>query len=323
MIRLAYISFLLFLSALSGRAQILAQDTVRQQDWPTGVPMDDETIEWRQDIYRELDLTKQRNAGLYSDSFQEDETTGLFARIFEVALEGKIKLYKYDIDGNERLIKRNQTDIKHILDDFHIAYTCKGNTVSVNKSDIPFAEVTVFYLKEAIYYDVINSSCSTRVLALCPVIVMEDEFSDEPVRYPLFWVKYSELERYLHSTYTIPEYRNLAGKMPMDEYFALNLYEGDVYKVYNAFGNAMSTEINNNTLLHAERAKIKQNFEKIQKTTYNIYYNDKKETQKAEVSKPEKVKTKHIWIFPWQKKKMKEAEKKEEDKESENQKSSK
>ena len=170
MIRLAYISFLLFLSALSGRAQILAQDTVRQQDWPTGVPMDDETIEWRQDIYRELDLTKQRNAGLYSDGFQEDETTGLFARIFEVALEGKIKLYKYDIDGNERLIKRNQTDIKHILDDFHIAYTCNGDTVSVNKSDIPFADVTVFYLKEAIYYDVINSSGSgTGLLSVDPL----------------------------------------------------------------------------------------------------------------------------------------------------------
>lgn len=286
------------LSILTGQAQILAQDTVRQQDWPTGVPMDDETIEWRQDIYRELDLTKERNAGLYSDSFQEEETTGLFAKIFEVALDGKVKLYKYDIDGNERLIKRNQTTIKQILDDFHINYTSKGDTISVNKSDVPFAEVTKFYLKEAIYYDVINSSFSTRVLALCPVIVMEDEFSEEPVRYPLFWVQYGELEKYLHNTYTIPEYHNLAGKMPMDEYFALNLYEGEIYKVYNAFDNAMTTTIKNDTVLKAERNKIKQNFEKIQKKTYNIYYNDRKETQEIKESKPEKVKTKHIWIFP-------------------------
>lgn len=302
------------LSILTGQAQILAQDTVRQQDWPTGVPMDDETIEWRQDIYRELDLTKERNAGLYSDSFQEEETTGLFAKIFEVALDGKVKLYKYNIDGNERLVKRNQTTIKQILDDFHINYTSKGDTISVNKSDVPFAEVTKFYLKEAIYYDVINSSFSTRVLALCPVIVMEDEFSEEPVRYPLFWVQYGELEKYLHNTYTIPEYHNLAGKMPMDEYFALNLYEGEIYKVYNAFDNAMTTTIKNDTVLKAERNKIKQNFEKIQKTTYNIYYNDRKETQEIKESKPEKVKTKHIWIFPWQKKKIQEAGKQENNK---------
>ena len=307
------------LSILTGQAQVLAQDTIRQQDWPTGVPMDDETIEWRQDIYLDLDLTKQRNAGLYSDSFQEDETTGLFARIFEVALQGKISLYKYDIDGNERLIKRNQTDIKHILDDFHIAYTSRGDTVSVNKSDVPFAEVTRFYLKEAVYYDVINSSFSTRVLALCPVIVMEDEFSDEPVRYPLFWVRYSELERYLHSTYTIPEYRNMAARMPMDEYFALNLYEGDIYKVYNPFGNTMAAEIKNDTALEAEKAKIMRNYEIIQKTTYNIYYNEKEQTQEMKEKEPEKVRTKHIWIFPWQKKKMKEAAEEEENKGSENQ----
>ena len=314
MIRNVNIIIIAALSILTGQAQILAQDTVRQQDWPTGVPMDDETIEWRQDIYRELDLTKERNAGLYSDSFQEEETTGLFAKIFEVALDGKVKLYKYDIDGNERLIKRNQTTIKQILDDFHINYTSKGDTINVNKSDVPFAEVTKFYLKEAIYYDVINSSFSTRVLALCPVIVMEDEFSEEPVRYPLFWVQYGELEKYLHNTYTIPEYHNLAGKMPMDEYFALNLYEGEIYKVYNAFDNAMTTTIKNDTVLKAERNKIKQNFEKIQKTTYNIYYNDRKETQEIKESKPEKVKTKHIWIFPWQKKKIQEAGKQENNK---------
>ena len=302
------------LSILTGQAQVLAQDTVRQQDWPTGVPMDDETIEWRQDIYLDLDLTRQRNAGLYSDSFQEDETTGLFARIFEVALQGKINLYKYDIDGNERLIKRNRTDIRHILDDFHIAYTGSGDTISVNKSDVPFAEVTRFYLKEAVYYDVINSSFSTRVLALCPVIVMEDEFSDEPVCFPLFWVKYGELERYLHSTYTVPEYRNLAAKMPMDEYFALNLYEGDVYKVYNSFGNTLAAEIKNDTVLETERAKIRRNYETIQKTTYNIYYNDKKETRETKEKEPEKVKTKRIWIFPWQKKKIQEAGKQEKNK---------
>ena len=102
--------------------------------------------------------------------------------------------------------------------------------------------------------------------------------------------------------------------MPMDEYFALNLYEGEIYKVYNAFDNAMTTTIKNDTVLKAERNKIKQNFEKIQKTTYNIYYNDRKETQEIKESKPEKVKTKHIWIFPWQKKKIQEAGKQENNK---------
>ena len=307
MTRGLYILAIITVFTLNVKAQVQAQDTVRQRDWPVGVPMDDETIEWRQDVYRELDLTKPYNAGLYSGSNQEDGTVGLFAKMFELAVARKIDIYKYEIDRNERLTRRNQTDIKNILDDFHINYTSKGDTISVNKSDIPYSEVTVFYLKEAIYYDVINSSFSTRVLALCPVIVMEDEFSDKPIRYPLFWVKYNELEKYLHNIYTIPEYHNLAGKMPMNEYFSLNLYEGDIYKVYNAFGNTLSSATENDTVINIEQERIKKNFEKIKKTTYNIYYTEQRKAQEEEKIESKKVKTKYIWLFPWQKKKIQEA----------------
>ena len=75
MTRELYILAIITAFTLNVKAQILAQDTVRQRDWPVGVPMDDETIEWRQDVYRELDLTKPYNAGLYSGSNQEDGAT--------------------------------------------------------------------------------------------------------------------------------------------------------------------------------------------------------------------------------------------------------
>lgn len=308
MTRELYILAIITAFTLNVKAQILAQDTVRQRDWPVGVPMDDETIEWRQDVYRELDLTKPYNAGLYSGSNQEDGTTGLFAKVFELAVARKIDLYKYEIDGNEQLTKRNQTDIKNILDDFHINYTSEGNVISIDKNDVPYAEVTTFYLKEAIYYDAINSSFSTRVIALCPVIVMEDEFSDEPVRYPLFWVKYNQIEKYLYDIYTIPDYRNLAGKMPIAEYFALNLYEGDIYKVFNEQGNLLSQKFENNTALAKEKQRIMENMQRVKNTTYNIYYSEKKEVPEEENKIPSvKEKTKYKWIFPWQKKKMKKA----------------
>lgn len=302
MFRTSYVLILMVAFALNIQAQALAQDTVRQRDWPVGVPMDEETIEWRQDVYKEINLEKPLNTGLYSGTNQEDGTTGLFAKIFEVAIAQKIDLYKYEIDGNERLSRRNQTNIKTILDDFHITYTAKGDTISVNKSDVPFAEVTVFYLKEATYYDAVNSSFSTRVLALCPVIVMEDEFSDEPVRYPLFWVKYDQLEKYLHDIYTIPDYRNIARKMPMAEYFALNLYEGDIYKVYNAYGSVLAQQQTNDTTLNAERKNIAEKMQRIKRSTYNIYYSDAKPASQQTEEKP-KEKVKYKWIFPWQKKK--------------------
>lgn len=297
------INYINIMIALAVNIHTYAQETVRQRDWPVGVPMDEETVEWRQDVYRELDLTNSRNEGLYSTDNQEDGTTGLFAKIFELATERKIDIYKYEIDGNERLTKKNQTKVENILDDFHIDYTLQNDGITINKSDIPYAEVTTFYLKEALYFDAINSSFQKRVVALCPVIVMEDEFSDEPVRYPLFWVKYPQLEKYLHNIYTIPDYRNIANRMPMDEYFAMNLYYGEIYKVNNVYGNALSMVFNNDTTLQIERQRIAENMEKIRHTTYNIYYrNYEKTEQKPDRNRTEKVKYK--WIFPWQKKKM-------------------
>ena len=318
MFKTSYILILMATFALNIQAQALAQDTVRQRNWPVGVPMDEETIEWRQDIYKEIYLEKPHNTGLYSGANQEDGTTGLFAKIFELSIAKKIDLYKYEIDGNERLTKRNQTNIKTILDDFHINYTSENDVITINKSDIPYAEVTTFYLKEATYYDAVNSTFSTRVIALCPVIIMEDEFSDEPVRYPLFWVKYEQLEKYLHDIYTIPDYRNIARKIPMAEYFALNLYDGDVYKVYNAYGSVLSQQHSNDTALNAERKAIIEKMERMKRSTFNIYYNDIKPVTQQTGEKP-KEKVKYRWIFPWQKKKaLKAATKAEEKKEKNN-----
>ena len=314
--RIIYI-FLSVAFALNLQAQALAQDTVRQRNWPVGVPMDEETIEWRQDVYKEIDLEKPHNTGLYSGTNQEDGTSGLFAKIFELSIAKKIDLYKYEIDGNERLTKRNQTNIKTILDDFHINYTSENDVININKSDIPYAEVTTFYLKEATYYDAVNSTFSTRVIALCPVIVMEDEFSDEPIRYPLFWVKYEQLEKYLHDIYTIPDYRNIARKIPMAEYFALNLYDGDIYKVYNAYGSVLTQQHTNDTTLNANKKNIIEKMQRIKRSTYNIYYSEAKDSLQQTQDKP-KEKIKYRWIFPWQKKKALKAVTKTEDKKEEN-----
>ena len=303
MFRISYIFFLLMLFVLNIKGQ--AQDTVRQREWPIGgASIDEATIEWQQDIYLNIDLAKERNAGLYSDNYQEERTSGLFARIFELAIQKKISLYKYEIDGNERLTKKNQTDIVNILKDFHITYQAKGDTLIINKSDVPYTEVKAFYLKESIYYDAINSSFSRRVRALCPVIVVEDEMTAKPVRYPLFWVDYTELEKYIHSTFIISDYRNIAEKIALDEYFALNIYDGEIYKIYNAYGNTLSLMDDNDSTVNAERMRIKKFHDDIVKYTYNIYYKDRVETSTKEEPK---VKVKYNWIFPWQKKKMQKA----------------
>ena len=281
---------------------LMAQNTLRQRIYyPAGVDMNEETVEWRKDVYREIILTEEANSGLFSPSDQEEQLTGLFANIFDQGIQGKIKMYKYEIDGNEKLTPRNEITIKNILDDYHITYTADSTgLISINRNDVPYADITSYYIKESVYYDAVNSCFRTKVIALCPVMVLEDEFSDQPVRYPLFWVRYRDLQRRLSNVIFHPEPRNIALTMTMDDYFTLNCYKGEIYKVYNDQATTLAQTAKDDSSLSAEREKIKSGINEVIKRTYNLYHGQNKPVK---VDKQPEVKIRYRWVFPWQKKK--------------------
>ena len=48
------------------------QVTLRQQSFPTDLPTEDDNIEWQRDIYREVNLMDDENAGLYCPNIRRD-----------------------------------------------------------------------------------------------------------------------------------------------------------------------------------------------------------------------------------------------------------
>ena len=78
-------------SAMSVRAQI---------SFPTAVEMPEEVV-WRRDIYRELDLSKDANAGLYYPVEPQGKQLNLFTYIFKLAQNGYIPVYEYPTDGSD------------------------------------------------------------------------------------------------------------------------------------------------------------------------------------------------------------------------------
>lgn len=262
--------------------------TLRQQNFPGSERMEEETIEWQQILYREVNLTAKENAALYSGADQEEELTGLFAQIFDMVMNGGIKIYKYNIDGAEKMTQRFETDAKGFLEDFHIEYTTDSlGNIQLNNSDIPYADVTMFYLKETVYYNVCNSSFRRKVLALCPVMVIEDEFSDEPVRYPLFWVRYSDIEKKLKTIYFRPDAQNVALSMTMNDFFALGRYEGKIYKV-NGQQSLNDQTIARDSVKFMEEQRLTEDMKAMQRMTYNVYAKETKENFRKETVKEAK-----------------------------------
>lgn len=223
--------------------------------FPTALDMP-ENVVWRRDIYRELDLNKDANAGLYYPVEPIDKQLNLFTYVFKLALNGYIPVYEYRLDGNEVFTDSAKVEMKTVLDNYHIFYEEKDGKIRVDNSDIPSAEVKMYYLKESAYFDDANSTFHRKVQSICPVMMREDDFGGEASKYPLFWVKYSDLEPFLSRQTVMTSNLNNAATMSMEDYFTLNRYEGKIYKTNNMLGKTLAQYCPTDSALAKEQKKI-------------------------------------------------------------------
>lgn len=252
-------------SAMTRRAQI---------SFPTAVDMP-ENVVWRRDIYREINLEDDANAGLYYPVEPQGKQLNLFTYIFKLAQNGYVPIYEYPTDGSDVFEESSQIEMKTMLDNYHIFYEEANGKLKVDNSDIPSAEVKKLYLKESAYYDQANSSFHIKVLALCPVMMRSDDFiiSDDPnsqgTAYPLFWVKYSDLEPYLNRQSVMISSLNNAATMSMDDFFTTNQYRGKIYKTTNRLGKTLAQICDNDTAkMSAEQKRIEAELEAFRKNIF-------------------------------------------------------
>ena len=212
-----------------------------QISYPVALDMPEDVV-WRRDIYRELDLHEDANAGLYYPVQPQGKQLNLFTYIFKLAQNGYIPIYEYSVanDGNDDFSDGAKVTLKTVLDNYHIFYEEQDGKLKVDNSDIPSAEVLKYFLKESAYYDQGNATFHIKPLALCPVMMRDDDFGGETAQYPLFWVKYADLEPFLSRQTVMTSNVNNAAVMSMDDYFTLNKYEGKIYKTNNMLGRTLA-----------------------------------------------------------------------------------
>ncbi len=227
--------------------------TLRQQiDFPTDEPMSGDVV-WRRDVYRELDLNDEANAALYYPVEPNGQQVNLFTLLFKLIMSGPnhggVAAYSYDVNsGNEKFDESLRLSAKKFLDDYHIFYEKTDRGVHIDDSDIPSAEVKAYYVKESSYYDQNTSSFHRQVTALCPVMFRDDDFGDGATKYPLFWVKYSDLAPYLAKQMVMTSNVNNAAMMSIADYFATNSYKGKIYKTNNMLGKTLAQEVGNDSV---------------------------------------------------------------------------
>ena len=249
-------------SAMSRRAQIA---------FPTALDVPEDVV-WRRDIYREINLEDDANAGLYYPVEPQGKQVNLFTYIFKLAQNGYLPIYEYPTDGSDVFEESSKIEMKTMLDNYQIFYEEQNGKLKVDNSDIPSAEVKKFYLKESAYYDQANSSFHIKVLALCPVMMREDDFSEyggSATPYPLFWLKYSDLEPFLNRQTVMTSSLNNAATMSMDDFFTMNKYEGKIYKTTNRLGKTLAQICGGDTAkLSEEQKRIEAELEAFRKNIF-------------------------------------------------------
>lgn len=223
--------------------------------FPTAPAMPQDVV-WRRDIYRELDLTEEANAGLYYPVEAVGNQMNLFTYIFKLMMLGKIKVYEYRLDGNESFTDSARVKPLEFLDNYGIYYERLNGRVRLDNSDIPSAEVKSYYLKESAYYDQATATFHRQVVALCPVLEREDDFGDGATKYPLFWVRYEDLAPYLTKQQMMTSQLNNAAMMSADDFFTRSLYHGKIYKTNNLLGRALAQYCPNDSAMTKEQRRI-------------------------------------------------------------------
>lgn len=248
--------------------QQAGQLSVRAQiSFPTQIPMSEDVV-WRRDIYREIDITQDANAGLYYPVEPVGSQMNLFTYIFKLVMRRAVPAYEYRLDGNEVFDKSAQINLKSLLDNYHIFYERTDKGIHIDDSDIPSKEVTGYYIKESAFFDQNSATFHTKVLALCPILRRDDDFGDAATSYPLFWIKYDDLAPFLTKQNIMTSNVNNAAVMSMDDFFTKNLYKGKIYKTNNMLGKTLAQYCPDEAAMTKEQKRIESELQAFEKNMW-------------------------------------------------------
>ncbi len=201
-------------------------------------------VQWLKVIYRELDLTKGANAALFYPEDIIDGQENLIRIIIRLLANNEIPAYEY-LDGKEIFTDQYRIDLKQNLERFNIYVTeAKGSTekrrlYEIQENDVPTNEVLIYYVIERWTFDNRMNRLRANVEAICPVLVEDSGYGDMQ-KFPLFWVKYSDLRPHLAQQEIFVDDDNNIATYTYDDFFALNLYEGDIIKTRNMRNKSMA-----------------------------------------------------------------------------------
>jgi len=241
---------------------------------PDSQPIRWEDVVWQREVYRMIDLSVGQNAALYYPIEPSGEKMNLFSMIFDVVANGKVTAYEFHLDGKEVFTNQYAIKFKDILKRYEIPFKevpdpkkQNASIFEIEGTDIPSSEVTLFYIKELWYIDQRNSSLKVKTLALCPVLIREDE-TGETRRQPMFWIPFENLKPFISQIPIAADSLNSANHLSVYDFFNQRRYHGEIYKVSNLKNQTIWDYCKTPEAIKAEQERLEKELTNIDSTLW-------------------------------------------------------
>ena len=263
----AFITFSMLLS-LSAVSQIINEAPVDglfpEESWtikkkPIPYPsIRKADVMWSKRIWREIDFRQKVNQKFYYPIDSQVSWKSFIMVVLDALKEGG-QMTAYDISNTDELlvpitfneIVGRQTDTIHTVGRRPYPPYEEYDTAIYTEFDP--TKVMRLRIKEDWYFDKQRSQMMVRIIALCPVLMIERDGQEQTS--PLFWISYTEARDVFAQALVFNEF-NSAMRLTYDELFWKRLFDSYIYKEQNVYDRRISAYATGvDALLESERVK--------------------------------------------------------------------
>lgn len=215
-------------------------------------------VMWKKRIWREIDFRQKMNQGFYFPTISHQNWKNFITVILDGMKEGKITAYEVEptdellnpISYNQFMNKQSDT----VYRTFRRPYPPYDEYDTMIVSHFDPTQVMRCRIKEDWYFDKQRSQLMVRIIAICPVKMIELESGDRFPQ-PLFWVPYESAREILVQA---PFYNrnNSAARLSYDEVFMKRIFDSYIFKEENVYDRSIQEYAQGvDALLESERIK--------------------------------------------------------------------
>ncbi|MCK9292247.1 MAG: gliding motility protein GldN [Bacteroidales bacterium] len=237
----------------------LFANTGRMEREPIPLPSIREgDVMWSKRIWREIDFRQKINQPFYYPIDSHNNLRSFINVLMDGLKERKFRAYDLS-NTDELLVPITYNEIVSRLTDTTIVRERRPyppyeeyDTVIVRQFDP--TRVMRLRLKEDWYFDKQRSQLMVRIIAVCPVMMVEkdgQEFSQ-----PLFWVSYDQARKEFANAEVFNRF-NSAERRTYDEIFIKRMFDSYIYKEENVYDRRINQYATGmDALLESERIKM-------------------------------------------------------------------